>query len=139
MNDASTFADLLEDVALQLSSLDPLAETPEAIATTAANVITEYQRLSTAASESGQAAVQHVAEWIHEMLASFQNSLPEAILELLQGGQLFGWIELTAFALREPDEPSHLPAIAAELMSEAWPEPPDPALLENFNRALIVF
>lgn len=131
MNDASTFADLLEDVALQLSSLDPLVETPEAIAANAASVIAEYQRLNTAASESGQTAVQQVAEWIHAMLASFQDSLPEAILELLQGGQLFGWIELTAFALREPDEPSHLPAIAAELISEAWPEPPDPALLEN--------
>lgn len=131
MNDASAFADLLENIALQLSSIDPLAETPEAIAATATRVISEYQHLSTSASQSGQEAVQNVAEWIHGMLASFQESLPEAILELLQGGQLFGWIELTAVALREPEDPSHLPAIAAELMSEAWPEPPPPEMLEH--------
>ncbi|QTR44748.1 response regulator [Thiothrix litoralis] len=131
MNNASAFADVLEDVALQLSSLNPLAESPEEIAATAANVVAEYQRISTAADQLGMDGVQQAAEWIHGMLVSFQQALPEAILELLQGGQLFGWVELTAVALREPEEHSHLPAIAAELMDEAWPEPPAPEMLEN--------
>ncbi len=56
MNDAIAFADILEDVALQLSSLDPLAEEPEAIAATAASVVAEYQRLGTSR--------QHVSAWM---------------------------------------------------------------------------
>ncbi|MGB5598857.1 MAG: hypothetical protein WBM66_09090, partial [Thiothrix litoralis] len=104
MNNASALADVLEDVALQLSSLNPLAESPEEIAATATNVVAEYQRISTAANQLGMDGVQQTAEWIHGMLVSFQQVLPEAILELLQGGQLFGWVELTAVALREPEE-----------------------------------
>ncbi|MDQ5770201.1 hybrid sensor histidine kinase/response regulator [Thiothrix subterranea] len=131
MDDVSAFAEVLEDVALQLSSLNPLAEEPEEIAATAATIVAKYQRLSEAAHQYGMAGVAQTAEWIHDLLLSYQEMLPEAILELLQGGQLFGWIELGAFALREPEDHSHLPAIAAELMNEAWPEPPTPDILEN--------
>lgn len=131
MDDVSAFAEVLEDVALQLSSLNPLAEEPEEIAATAATVVAEYQRLSETAHQYRMAGVAQTAEWIHGLLLSYQEMLPEAILELLQGGQLFGWIELAAFALREPEDHSHLPAIAAELMNEAWPEPPTPDILEN--------
>ncbi len=131
MDDVSAFAEVLEDVALQLSSLNPLAEEPEEIAATAATIVAEYQRLSEAAHQYGMAGVAQTAEWIHDLLLSYQEMLPEAILELLQGGQLFGWIELGAFALREPEDHSHLPAIAAELMNEAWPKPPTPDILEN--------
>ncbi|WML91543.1 response regulator [Thiothrix lacustris] len=138
MNSASTLADVLEDVALQLSSLNPLADSPEDIAATAANVIAEYQRISAATDQAGMDGIHQTAEWIQGMLASFQQSLPEAILELLQGGQLFGWIELTAAALREPEDHSHLPAIAAELTSDAWPEPSAPEMLENLLISLRV-
>ncbi|OQX07990.1 MAG: hypothetical protein BWK73_26635 [Thiothrix lacustris] len=131
MDDVSAFAEILEDVALQLSSLNPLAEEPEEIVATAATVVAEYQRLSESAHQYGMIGVAQTAEWIHALLLGYQEMLPEAILELLQGGQLFGWIELGAFALREPEDHSHLPAIAAELMSDAWPEPPAPDLLEN--------
>jgi chemosensory pili system protein ChpA (sensor histidine kinase/response regulator) len=131
MDDVSAFAEVLEDVALQLSSLNPLTEEPEEIAATATSVVAEYQRLSEAAHQYGMAGIAQTAEWIHHLLLSYQEMLPEAILELLQGGQLFGWIELAAFALREPEDHSHLPAIVAELMNEAWPEPPAPEILEN--------
>ncbi|WML86439.1 hybrid sensor histidine kinase/response regulator [Thiothrix subterranea] len=131
MDDVSAFAEVLEDVALQLSSLNPLTEEPEEIAAIAATVVAEYQRLSETAHQYRMAGIAQTAEWIHHLLLSYQEMLPEAILELLQGGQLFGWIELAAFALREPEDHSHLPAIAAELMNEAWPEPPTPDILEN--------
>ncbi|MBU0655107.1 MAG: response regulator [Gammaproteobacteria bacterium] len=131
MDDAIAFAEELEDVALQLSTLNPLAEEPEEIAATAASVIGEYERLGMTAAMYGQEGVQQTAEWIGGMLGSFQETLPEAILELLQGGQLFNWIELTAITLREPEEISHLPALSSELLNEAWPEPPAPGLLEK--------
>lgn len=131
MDDAIAFAEELEDVALQLSSLNPLIEEPQEIATTAANIIAEYERLGMTASMYDMDGVQQTAAWIGSMLTSFQEAIPEAILELLQGGQLFGWIELTAIALREPEDPSHLPAILAELMNEAWPEPPAAGMLEK--------
>ncbi|MEB4589924.1 response regulator [Candidatus Thiothrix sp. Deng01] len=130
MDDAIAFAEELEDVALQLSSLNPLAAEPEEIAAVAASCLAEYERLSMAAALYGREGVQQTAEWVQGMLASFQ-ALPEAILELLQGGQLFGWIELTAIALREPEELAHLPSLTAELLDEAWPEPPEPAMLEK--------
>lgn len=131
MDDVSAFAEVLEDVALQLSSLNPLTEEPEDIAATASTVVTECQRLSETAHQYGMTGIAQTAEWIHHQLLSFQEMLPEAILELLQGGQLFGWIELAAFALREPEDHSHLPAIAAELMNEAWPEPIPADIMEN--------
>lgn len=131
MDDAIAFAEELEDVALQLSTINSLVEEPEEVATTAAKVLAEYERLGMTANLYGQEGVQQTAEWIGGMLSGFQESLPEAILELLQGGQLFSWIELTAIALREPEEISHLPAISAELMNEAWPESPAPELLEK--------
>ena len=129
MDDAIAFAEELEEVALQLSSLNPLAEDPNEIADVAVRAIAEYERLSMTAAMFGMDGFQQTAEWIQGILASFQHSLPEAILELLQSGQLFSWIELTAVALREPEELSHLPAISAELTSDAWPEPPSEALL----------
>ncbi|HRJ52931.1 MAG TPA: response regulator [Candidatus Thiothrix moscowensis] len=131
MDDAIAFAEELEDVALQLSSLNPLVEEPDEVATTVETVVAEYERLGMTAAMYGQEGVQQATEWISEMLVSFQETLPEAILELLQGGQLFGWIELTAIVLREPEELSHLPALSAELMSDAWPEPPAPELMEK--------
>lgn len=132
MDDAIAFAEELEDVALQLSSLDPLAEEPEAIATTAERVIAEYERLGMTATMYGMEGVQQTAAWVHGMIASFRDTLPEAILELLQGGQLFGWIELTAITLRDPEDPSYLPAINDALLDEAWPEPPPADILQNF-------
>jgi chemosensory pili system protein ChpA (sensor histidine kinase/response regulator) len=123
MDDAIAFAEELEEVALQLSSLNPLAETPDEIADTAERTLAEYERLGMTAAMFGREGIQQTSEWIHQQLSSFLNTIPEAILELLQGGQLFGWIELTAIALREPEELSHLPLITAELMNDAWPEP----------------
>lgn len=131
MEDALAFAEELEEVALQLSSLDPLAEEPEAIAATAADTIAEYERLSMTAAMFGVDGVKQTAAWIGNMLSGYQEGLPEAILELLQGGQLFSWIELAAIALREPEDPSHLAALGAELMDEAWPEPPSPATIQQ--------
>jgi chemosensory pili system protein ChpA (sensor histidine kinase/response regulator) len=131
MNDASAFAEELEEVALQLSSLDLTADTLEAMASVAAQTLAEYERLGMTASLFGMEGVQQTAEWIHRTLAGFQHELPDAILELLQGGQLFGWIELTAIALREPEEPSHLSAISAELLGESWPEPIAADILAN--------
>ncbi|MDD5392171.1 MAG: response regulator [Thiothrix sp.] len=131
MDDAIAFAEELEEVALQLSSLNPLAEEPDEIADTAASALAEYERLSMTAAMFGMEGIQQTTDWIHQQLATFQANLPEAILELLQGGQLFGWIELTAIALREPEELSHLPLISAELMSDAWPEPIPPEILQT--------
>lgn len=131
MDDAIAFAEELEEVALQLSSLNPLADDPEEMTATVASAVAEYERLSMTAAMYGMEGVQQTVEWVHTMLASFQATLPEAILELLQGGQLFTWLELAAIALREPEEPTHLPTLTAALLHEDWPEPPAPIMLET--------
>lgn len=131
MDDAIAFAEELEEVALQLSGLNPQVDEPNEIAATVARVLGEYERLSMTANLFGMEGIQQTADWIHTLLASLQADLPEAILELLQSGQLFGWIELTATALREPEDMSHLAAISAELMNPDWPISPAPALLEK--------
>lgn len=131
MDDAIAFAEELEEVALQLSSLDPSVTEPEAIQNIAERIIAEYGRLGMTATLFGMDGVQQAADWIHGMIASFRDTLPEAILELLQGGQLFGWLELTAAALREPDDPSYLPAVSEALLDETWPEPPAADTLEK--------
>lgn len=131
MDDAIAFAEELEEVALQLSTLNPLAEDPAEIAEVAERAIAEYERLGMTAAMFNMTGIQQTAEWVQGILTSFQHTLPEAILELLQGGQLFSWVELTAIALREPDELSHLPTISAELMDEAWPEQPSADMISN--------
>ena len=131
MDDTIAFAEELEEVALQLSTLDPLVEDPADIADLAERIVAEYERLGMTAAMFDKQGIQQVAEWIHGILTSFQATLPEAILELLQEGQLFNWIELTAIALREPEELSHLPAISSELLSEAWPESIPAELLQQ--------
>ncbi len=131
MDDAINFAAELEDVALQLSSLNPLLENPVEIANTADQVLAEYERLSMSAAMFGMNEIQHTTDWIYGLLNSFRDTLPEAILELLQGGQLFSWVELTATALREPDDIALLPAINDSLLDEAWPEPIDAELLSS--------
>lgn len=123
MDEMSAFAEELEDVALQLSSLDSFVTDPEAMATTAERAIAEYERLSMTAALYNADGVQQTATWILGLLNSFRDALPEAILELLQGGQLFNWIELTAAALHTPEDYSTLPPLNAALLDEAWPEP----------------
>lgn len=129
MDTTIAFAEELEDVALQLSSLNPLVEEPEAVTALVNQVLAEYERLTMAASLYGMDGIAHTAQWLQAMLGGFRDTLPEAILELLQNGQLFNWIELTAIALREPQESSHLAAITTELTQESWPEPIDMDLL----------
>lgn len=130
MDDTSAFAEELEDVALQLASLDPFATSPEAMAATAERAIAEYERLSMTAALYNADGVQQTATWILGLLNSFRDTLPEAILELLQGGQLFNWIELTAAVLQTPEDDSTLPPLNAALLDEAWPEPIPAAALQ---------
>lgn len=131
MEEAAAFAVELEDVALQLSSLDPQPTTPDALASLAAQAASEYGRLAMTAELYGKPSVQAIAAWIGGLLNNFQADLPEAIVELLQGGQLTGWLELAAAALRDPTDNSLLPALYAALQDEAWPEPLPPELLES--------
>ena len=131
MDDALNFAAELEDVALQLSSLDPMPEDPATIANIADQVIAEYERLSMSAAMFGMNEIQQTTDWILGLLNSFRDTIPEAVLELLQAGQVFSWIELAASVLRDPDDISLLPAINDSLLDETWPEPIDPTLLGN--------
>ncbi len=131
MDDALNFAAELEDVALQLSSLDPMPEDPATIANIANQVIAEYERLSMSAAMFGMNEIQQTTDWILGLLNSFRDTIPEAVLELLQAGQVFSWIELAASVLRDPDDISLLPAINDSLLDETWPEPIDPTLLGN--------
>jgi len=130
-DDAIAFAEALEEVALQLSGLDPHAESPPAIAATTAQVQAEYGQLSLAAALFGMDGVQQAADWVQGLLAPLCASVPDAVLELLQTGLPYHWIELTAIALREPDDSSHLAALSAELMNPDWPQAPAPELLEK--------
>ena len=131
MEDAKALAEELEEITLQLCSLNALAEEPTEIAATTNSVIAFYEHLGMTVAMFDMEGVRQTAEWIHGMLTPFQASLPEAILELLQGGQLFSWIELAAMVLREPEELSHLSDLSATLMSDDWPEPLPPDLLER--------
>ena len=130
MEQQLAFADELEDVALQLATLSGMAADDPA--TTSAKILTEYQRLNDAATLLELASAQAVIAWLQQQISNFNSSLPEANIELLQIGLLFNWLELTAVALREPDDNSHLVSITAELMSPDWPEPMPTELLEQF-------
>lgn len=125
MDNATALAEELEDIALQLSSLDPTVTEPDAVEAVIQQVLADYQRLHTAALFYANTGLQDVTEWISNLLYQYHMAIPEAILELLQGGQLFNWIELTAAALRDPQESSILSAIHTELLQDTWPEPID--------------
>lgn len=120
--DRLAFAEELEEVALQLSMLDPGLDTAEQIE----QVTAEYERLSMTAEMYGWQDVVAVVNWARSSMTT------NAAANLLAEGKYFGWLEMTALVLREPDELSHLPMLIAELMDFSWPEPLDPLLLQQF-------
>lgn len=124
--DRLAFAEELEEVALQLSLLDTSLETAEQLE----QVTVEYERLSMTAEMYAWQDVVAVVNWVQTSLTT--SSAPE----LLEQGKYFGWLEMTALVLREPDELGHLPMLTAELMDFTWPEALDPQLLQQFLLAL---
>ena len=120
--DRLAFAAELEEVALQLSMLDPSMETAMQLEQVAA----EYERLSMTAEMYAWQDVVVVVKWARASLST--SSAPDLLAE----GKYFGWLEMTALVLREPDELSHLPMLTAELMDFSWPEPLDPKVLQQF-------
>lgn len=120
--DRLAFAEELEEVALQLSMLDTSLELAEQLD----QVTAEYERLSMTAEMYAWQDVVAVVNWVQTSLTT--NSAPE----LLEQGKYFGWLEMTALVLREPDELGHLPMLTAELMDFTWPEALDPQLLQQF-------
>lgn len=124
--DRLAFAEELEEVALQLSMLDPSLET----AVQLEQVGAEYERLGMTADMYGWQAVLALVNWVSRSL------MTGAASELLAEGKYFGWLEMTALVLREPDELSHLPMLMAELMDANWPEALDAQLLQQFLLSL---
>lgn len=120
--DRLAFAEELEEVALQLSMLDPSLETVMQLEQVGA----EYERLGMTTEMYGWQDVLAVVNWASRSLTT------SAAPELLAEGKYFGWLEMTALVLREPDELSHLPMLMAELMDANWPEPLDAQLLQQF-------
>ncbi|TXH68771.1 MAG: hybrid sensor histidine kinase/response regulator [Thiothrix sp.] len=120
--DRLAFAEELEEVALQLSMLDPSIETAAQLEQIGA----EYERLSMTAQMYDWQDVIAVVTWASGSLGT--SAAPDLLVE----GKYFGWLEMTALVLREPDELSHLPMLMAELMDPSWPEPLDTGLLQQF-------
>lgn len=120
--DRLAFAEELEEVALQLSMLDPSMDAAEQLEQVAA----EYERLSMTAEMYAWQEVLAVINWVQTSLVT------PAAPELLEQGKYFGWLEMTALVLREPDELSHLPMLTAELMDFSWPDALDPSVLQQF-------
>ncbi|MFZ1386063.1 MAG: response regulator [Thiolinea sp.] len=120
--DRLAFAEELEEVALQLSMLDPSIDSAEQIE----QVSAEYERLGMTAEMYAWQDVVAVVNWARSSMST------SAAPDLLAEGKYFGWLEMTALVLREPDELSHLPMLTAELMDFSWPEPLDPQLLQQF-------
>ncbi|WP_298608877.1 response regulator [uncultured Thiothrix sp.] len=120
--DRLAFAEELEEVALQLSMLDPSIET----AVQLEQIGAEYERLSMTAEMYAWQDVVAVVNWVSSSLTT------SAAPDLLAEGKYFGWLEMTALVLREPDELSHLPMLMAELMDANWPEPLEAQLLQQF-------
>lgn len=120
--DRLAFAEELEEVALQLSMLDSSLETAEQLE----QVSAEYERLSMTAEMYGSQDVVAVVDWARTSLTT------SAASDLLAEGKYFGWLEMTALILREPEELSHLPMLTAELMDFSWPDPLEPLLLQQF-------
>ncbi|HMT92758.1 response regulator [uncultured Thiothrix sp.] len=120
--DRLAFAEELEEVALQLSMLDSSLETAMQLEQVGA----EYERLGMTTEMYGWQDVLAVVNWASRSLTT------SAAPELLAEGKYFGWLEMTALVLREPNELSHLPMLMAELMDANWPEPLDAQLLQQF-------
>lgn len=139
--DLIPFAEELEDVALQLASLDASVESEADIESFSQQVLDEYARLQMASALYQMDGIQKTSDWFIALLENFKNELPEAIIELQLGGHLSTWLELAAIALREPDEPQHLAELSQALLHEELPTPvPEEhleALLVNVRTALL--
>lgn len=123
IQDLTPFAEELEDVALQLATLEVDIESPEAIDQLSQHVLDEYARLDMASALFQMDGIQKTVQWFSGLLSNFKAELPEAVVELQQSGHLSTWLELAAIALREPEEPEHLAQLSQALQDEALPIP----------------
>ena len=73
-----------------------------------------------------------VLDWV---LGTVQQSGADRTALLAQG-RLVSWLELTALALREPEETGHLGLLVTELTDADWPEPLAADLLQDFLLSL---
>ncbi|MCB1638057.1 MAG: response regulator [Thiothrix sp.] len=120
----------LEDVALQLVSVEPDAE----VAVVLVRVRDEYERLKQAAGMYDWPELGAVLDWV---LGGIRQ--PDApVTALLAQGRFVSWLELTALALQEPEDAGHLGLLVAELTDADWPEPLDIGLLQAFLLSLRV-
>lgn len=129
--DLTPFAEELEDVALQLATLEVDIESPEAIEQLCQQVLDEYARLDMASALFQMDGIQKTVQWFSGLLSNFKAELPEAVLELQQAGHLSTWLELSAIALREPEEPEHLAHLSQALQDDELPIPLPDEYLAN--------
>ncbi len=120
------FAEELEEVALQLSMQD----TSLTLAQRVQQVSEEYERLAMTAEMFALPDVSALVGWVG---SSLQTEAAEALLD---SGQYFSWLEMTALTFREPEEISHLPMLIGELSDPLWPEPLSPESLQSFLLSL---
>ncbi|HHC75318.1 MAG TPA: hypothetical protein ENK78_09610, partial [Thiothrix sp.] len=119
---ALAFAEELEDVALQLSSL-ALDDAPSSSTSSAfiEQILAEYERLVMAAHLFDYTGIQQSGEWWQRFLQKTQQTAPDRLLAWWEQGALFAWIELTALSLRDPAA-EHLALLQETLLDDTFPE-----------------
>ncbi len=120
------FAEELEEVALQLSLSDP--QVP--VAAQQEQLLAEYERLAMTAEMFALSEMAAVIQWVSTAVET------PAFDGLSMEGKFYGWLEMAALILREPEEVSHLALLTTELMDPAWPEPLDASLLQGLLLSL---
>jgi chemotaxis protein histidine kinase CheA/CheY-like chemotaxis protein len=125
---ALAFAEELEDVALQLSSLQyDNAQTQDDFIE---QILAEYERLLMAAQLFDYQGIQQTCTWWQAFLQNTQHTSPDYLVQWWQQGILFAWIELTALSLRDPSA-EHLALLQESLLDDAFPQTLPETLQKN--------
>ncbi|MGV6809141.1 MAG: hybrid sensor histidine kinase/response regulator [bacterium] len=128
---ALAFAEELEDVALQLSSL--ILDDTTATDVFIEQILAEYERLVMAAHLFDYSGIQQSCLWWQTFLQKTQQTAPDSLLTWWEQGALFTWIELTALSLRDPTA-EHLALLQDTLLADTFPD----TLPENLQTQLLL-
>ncbi|KAG1694942.1 Chemotaxis protein CheA [Nymphon striatum] len=85
---------------------------------------------------SGYPELSKLSQWCQTNLTDFVNTPSDDVKQFIATGECWAWLEHLGICLNEPEEPSNLSLLTAEIMREEWSHAFDITELQNIPRKI---
>ncbi|MEB8433719.1 Hpt domain-containing protein [Cocleimonas sp. KMM 6892] len=96
----------------------------------------ELDRFEMLAEISGYPELAKLSQWCQSNLFEFTNIQTESSEQFISTGECWAWLEHLGICLNDPEDPSNLSFLTAELIREEWTETLDINELQNVLLAI---